>query len=409
VNARHDDAWTLSRRDALLGTGLAAAAATAAAFVGSRGASAATHDFHGVHQGGIATPVQQHLAFATFDVTTASRGDLVALMSTWTTAAATLTAGRAINGSRSPNYPPADTGEVAGMAPSSLTLTFGVGPSLFDDRFALRPRRPAALADLPAFPGDRLDPIRSGGDLCVQACADDSLVAFHAVRNLARVGEDVVALRNIQFAAGRASSGSVASETPRNLLGFKDGTSNVRADSPGDMDEHVWVGSESDQSWMVGGTYLVARRIRTHLEQWSSLSLETQQDTIGRFRESGAPLTGRRERDAMDLSQLNSLGLPVIPSSAHVRVASASANNGAKILRRGFNFADGIDPRTGEIDAGLMFICFQKDPRRQFVTLQDNLSTNDALSRYVTHTASGLFACPPGVSKGEAIGAQLFD
>ena len=295
------------------------------------------------------------------------------------------------------------------MAPSSLTLTFGVGPSLFDDRFALRPRRPAALADLPAFPGDRLDPIRSGGDLCVQACADDSLVAFHAVRNLARVGEDVVALRNIQFAAGRASSGSVASETPRNLLGFKDGTSNVRADSPGDMDEHVWVGSESDQSWMVGGTYLVARRIRTHLEQWSSLSLETQQDTIGRFRESGAPLTGRRERDAMDLSQLNSLGLPVIPSSAHVRVASASANNGAKILRRGFNFADGIDPRTGEIDAGLMFICFQKDPRRQFVTLQDNLSTNDALSRYVTHTASGLFACPPGVSKGEAIGAQLFD
>lgn len=174
------------------------------------------------------------------------------------------------------------------------------------------------------------------------------------------------------------------------------------------MNEHVWVARGDGPDWMTGGSYLVARRIRTRLEEWSSLSLIDQQRAIGRFRDSGAPLTGHAERDPLELSALDVFGQPIIPGSAHVRVASHQENDGVRILRRGYNFADGLDPVTGELDAGLMFICFQRDPRRQFVTIQNRLATSDALSRYVTHTASAIFACPPGTSGGGYVGETLF-
>jgi deferrochelatase/peroxidase EfeB len=227
------------------------------------------------------------------------------------------------------------------------------------------------------------------------------------VRNLARLGAGTVVLRDLQLGSGRTSAPGLR-ETPRNLLGFKDGTNNVRTDSATEMDEHVWVGDEGDQAWMRGGTYLVARRIRVHLEQWAALSLDTQQRAIGRARDSGAPLTGTREHDPLDLAVFDTMGQLVIPDSAHVRVASHQENQGVRILRRGYNFTDGLDPRTGELDAGLMFICFQRDPRRQFVTLQNRLAAHDALSRYLVHTGSGIFACPPGVPRERSIGEELF-
>jgi deferrochelatase/peroxidase EfeB len=395
----------LSRRAALKGAGLAAAAAVAAA-TGTAAATDLRQPFHGVHQAGVATPVQDHLAFATFDVAATGRVELASLLAAWAAAAERMAAGEPVAPARNDYYPPSDTGETADLATSSLTLTFGVGAGIFDARFGLASRRPSALVDLPAFPGDRLDPARSGGDLCVQACANDPVVAFHAVRNLARVGLGAVTLRHIQFGSGRASA-NTAGGTPRNLLGFKDGTSNVRTESSEEMDRYVWVGAETDQPWMVGGTYMVARRIRVHLEEWSDLSLLDQQRAIGRFRRSGAPLTGRRESDPLELAQVDQFGAPVIPSAAHVRVASAETNGGVRLLRRGFNFADGVDPRTGELDAGLMFICFQKDPRDQFVRIQQRLASSDALSRYVVHTASALFAVAPGAAPGEPVAATL--
>ena len=234
--------------------------------------------FYGEHQAGIATPAQDRLALAAFDVTDgARRSDLIALLRDWTAAAAAMTAGRPVPGSSAvPAAPPADTGEAAGLPPASLTLTAGFGPGLFDRRFGLASRRPAALAPLPALPGDELDPNRSGGDLAVQACADDPQVAFHAARNLARVGRGIVTMRWFQLGFGRTSSTSTAQSTPRNLMGFKDGTRNIKGEDTAALEAHVWVGRESEQAWLRGGSYLVVRRIRMLIESWDRGTLADQ-------------------------------------------------------------------------------------------------------------------------------------
>jgi deferrochelatase/peroxidase EfeB len=400
----------LSRRSLLAGSaaaaGLVALAAGSSARAGA--SSSASVAFHGAHQAGIATPAQDRLVFAAFDVVAPDVAGLQSLLATWTEAAARLSAGEPLGPSLGKWEPPADTGEALGLGPASLTVTIGFGPTLFDERFGLHARRPAALRELPAFPGDDLDPSRSGGDLCVQACADDEQVAFHAVRNLARLGLGTVALRWLQVGFSRTSSTTIAQTTPRNLLGFKDGTENLLADDPGSFDRYVWVGEETDQRWLAGGSYLVARRIRTHLEDWASTPLAAQEATIGRYKVSGAPLTGRREHDPLDLAARGARGVPVIPIGAHVRVANASSNGGARILRRGYSFADGVDARTAELDAGLFFICFQKDPTEQFARIQSSLAINDTLREYVVHTSSAVFACPPGVAPGGYLGERLF-
>jgi len=205
--------------------------------------------FHGAHQAGIATPVQDRLHFAAFDVTTGDRDRLVRMLKEWTAAAAAMTAGRPVGDGAvgGPSVaPPDDTGEALGLPPSRLTLTIGFGPSLFEkdgkDRFGVRARRPAALVDLPHFPGDNLDPARSGGDIAVQACADDPQVAVHAIRNLARIGFGVVAVRWSQLGFGKTSSTTPDAQTPRNLFGFKDGTLNVKAEEGDDLERFVWVG-----------------------------------------------------------------------------------------------------------------------------------------------------------------------
>jgi deferrochelatase/peroxidase EfeB len=283
----------------------------------------------------------------------------------------------------------------------------GFGPSLFDQRLGLANRRPGALEDLPSFGGDALDPSMSGGDLCIQACADDPRVAFHAVRNLTRLAESVTSIRYVQMGSGRTTRPAPVAPTPRNLLGFHDGTNNLDPDDRTSMDRFVWVDAATDQPWMAGGTYLVARRIRIHLEAWDRSALEEQQETVGRVKSSGAPLGAREEDDPVDLSALGPNGQPFIANDAHIRQASPALNGGAKLLRRGYSFTDGIDPASGEMDAGLFFLCYQKDPSRQFVPIQKRLVDNDALSQYVLHTGSGVFACPPGVGPGEAWGEGL--
>ena len=408
----------LSRRQLLAGTGLASVGLAAAATVGGVAAGAAgaagstigggqSVPFTGPHQAGIATVAQDQLAFATYDVTAAGADGLAGLLATWTAAARQLVTGRPLDGSTDPAAPAADTGEAAGLGPSRLTLTVGFGPGLFDDRFGLAGRRPAALADLPAFAGDQLDPAASGGDLCVQACADDAQVAFHAVHNLTRLALGSATLRSLQLGFGRTSSTSSDQSTPRNLLGFKDGTDNLLAQDTAGFDHFVWVGDDTDQPWMVGGTYLVARRIRARIEQWDRTPLADQEAVIGRSKASGAPLGGTHEHDPVDLDALGTGGYPVIPAGAHIRQAAPSTNGGQRILRRGYSFSDGLDPVTGELDVGLFFLSFQRDPRTQFVPIQRQLASSDSLTQYVVHTASALFACPPGLGNDDDWGTAL--
>jgi deferrochelatase/peroxidase EfeB len=370
--------------------------------------------FHGGHQAGIATPVQDRLFFASFDVTAEHLADVRELMRTWTAAIAAMTQGRPVGTVEGPSAaPPEDTGEATGLAAARLTVTVGLGRTLFErdgvDRLGLARLRPSALADIPPLPHDHLDPARSGGDIAVQACADDPVVAFHAVRNLARLGRGVVATRWTQAGFGRAASGGPHDPTPRNLQGFKDGTNNIAIDDHAALSTFVWVGSSEQPAWMRGGTYQVVRRIRMFIEKWDRSSLGEQQRTIGRHKLSGAPLGERHEFDALDLAAKTAAGDAAIPLDAHVRLASHQENAGVRILRRGFSFADGIDPQTGRLDAGLFFICYQRDPRRQFVVLQSRLASDDALNEYIQHQGSAVFAVPPGVREGGYIGQTLFD
>jgi len=358
--------------------------------------------FHGAHQAGITTSMQGHLHFASFDVTTTDRAALVGLLQRWTSAAAALTTGREVGRDGAlggqPLAPPEDTGEALGHDASRLTLTFGLGPTLFDSRFGLADRRPAALADLPAFAGDALEPERSGGDLCVQACADDPQVAVHAIRNLTRLASGVAAVKWAQLGFGRASSTNASEATPRNLFGFKDGTANLKADDPAALDEHVWAAAADGATWMAGGSYLVARQIRMLTETWDRASLQEQEQVTGRTKGEGAPLGSRREHDP--------LVLPALPPRSHVALAHPSAHGGAQLLRRGYNFVDGTDG-LGHLNAGLFFLAYQRDPRRAFVSVQRALSRSDAMSEYLRHTGSSLWAVPPGVQPGGWIGQTL--
>ena len=375
---------------------------------------ATTYPFRGTHQAGIVTPAQDRLHFAAFDITTHSRAQLVALLKAWTLAAERMTQGLPA-GPIGPTEgaalaPPDDTGEAIGLPPGGLTITFGFGPGMFRDgrgrdRFGLADRRPEALRDLPHFPGDQLDPQRSRGEICVQACSDDPQVAFHAVRNLARIGFGTVAVRWSQLGFGRTSTTSTSQSTPRNLFGFKDGTLNVKAEEGDDLDRFVWVGDD-DQAWLAGGSYLVARRINMHIETWDRQGLEPQEDVIGRTKGTGAPLSGGTEFTPLDLTVKGSGG-PLIPADSHVAVVSPEKHGGVRMLRRGYNFVDGSD-LLGGLDAGLFFIAFVRDPATHFIPLQSSMASSDAMMEYLQFTSSAIFAVPPGVGPGEYVGQTLF-
>lgn len=417
-----------SRRAALGMLGGGAVAVGASALVAGRlqppgvtrvSAASGVVPFLGEHQAGITTPAQDRLHFATFDVTTRDRAQLVTLLQQWSAAAEQLTQGRPVGGPdgalpTNPLAPPDDTGEALGLAPAHLTLTIGFGPALFvdadgRDRFGLADRRPEALVELPRFPGDALDPQRSGGDLCIQACSDDPQVAVHAIRNLTRIAFGTASVRWSQLGFGRTSSTSTTQQTPRNLFGFKDGTANLKAEDGAALDEHVWVQPGDGVAWMTGGSYLVSRRIQMIIETWDRQPLREQELIIGRDKGGGAPLSGGTELSEPDLAATGADGRPVIPVDSHVRLAHPSQNGGARLLRRGYNYVDGTDG-LGRLDAGLFFLAYQRDPRTGFIPVQRNLAgtSRDAMNEYVVHVGSAVFACPPGVAPGTWWGQGLF-
>lgn len=394
-------------------SGIATAAAPA------QPASSAIEPFHGEHQGGIVTPLQSHTYFAAFELTTANRADVIQLLRGWSNAAARMSAGQTAEPLGSDvSAPAADSGEAIGLPPARLTITFGFGPGLFikdqKDRYGLAARRPEALVDLPRFNGDQLLETRSGGDLSVQACADDPQVAFHAVRQLARLAYGIAEIRWTQ--AGSIAD-FAAGQTQRNLMGFKDGTGNPSVLDAEAMDQFVWAADEGPP-WMRGGSYLVVRRIRMALEHWDRMNVAFQEQTIGRQKYSGAPLGGKDEFETANLDAIDKDGNPVIADNSHLRLATAATNDGAKIFRRPYSYNDGVNftserwpPwRQGmEYDAGLLFICYQRDPRNGFIKIFDRMSKLDMLNQFVTHTGGGLFACPGGIASDHFVGQYLFD
>jgi deferrochelatase/peroxidase EfeB len=352
-----------------------------------------TYSLRGEHQQGLLTPAQDYMFTAAFDVTASELDDLRELMSDWCVAAEQMTAGELIGGepSISEQAPPRDTGEAWGYPPSSLTLTFGVGPTLFTDgdgrdRFGLAKKATTILREgMPVFGNETLQSQHSDGDLVVQACADDAQVAMHAIRNLTRIAFGTAVLRWSQIGYGRTSSTSTTQETPRNLFGFKDGTANIKA----------------------------VRKIRMALETWDRESLAQQQDVIGRDKRWGAALSVPAPTQVADEFVAADYdakveGAPAIPLDSHIRVVAPETNDGARMLRRGYNYTEGNDS-LGKINAGLFFVAFVRDPRAGFYPILTNMTRQDALVEYVQHVASGLFAVLPGIGTGDTmIGQKLF-
>ncbi|GLS12960.1 iron uptake transporter deferrochelatase/peroxidase subunit [Hydrogenophaga electricum] len=360
-------------------------------------AAAAPYAFDGEHQAGIVTPAQRHIYFLVLDLHTSDVQEMRDVFKRWTDYARRLTRGDNIAAyGDNPHVPPVDTGEADSLGAYQLTLTFGVSPS-FLKKLGLQDQLPADFVDLPAFPRDQIRPVLSGGDICIQSCANDPQVAFHAVRQLVRQARSSVTMKWSQAGFNAFERGE---DTPRNLFGFRDGTANQETLKK--ADEFIWVDTPN---WLQGGSYLVARKIQMHLETWDRTSLKGQEDTFGRVRPSGAPLGAQAEFDAPDVQARDAKGQYVIPENSHMGLSKRS---GIQLLRRSFSYASGIDPVTGQFDAGLLFVSFQKSPG-QFVGVQSALGRIDRMNEYITHIGSGLFACFGGVREGEYLGQALLE
>ncbi|MCP9991819.1 MULTISPECIES: iron uptake transporter deferrochelatase/peroxidase subunit [Streptomyces] len=355
--------------------------------------------FHVKHQPGITDPLQSRGHLLAFDlVPGAGRKEAAALLRRWSDTARRLMAGE---------FDAEGDSDVARDAgPSSLTLTFGFGHSFFA-RTGLEKQRPAALDPLPAFSSDRLDRARSDGDLWVQIGADDALVAFHALRAVQKDAGAAARVRWQMNGFNRSPGATARPMTTRNLMGQVDGTRNPKPEEP-DFGERVFVPEQGEPAWMANGSYVVVRRIRMLLDDWEKLSLREQEGVIGRRKADGAPLSGGDETTEMDLEKTDAKGNLVVPFNAHARITRPDQNGGAAMLRRPFSYHDGIDA-DGAPDAGLLFVCWQADPLRGFVPVQRKLDRGDALTPFVRHEASGLFAVPGGAAEGEYVGQALLE
>ncbi|WP_443057087.1 iron uptake transporter deferrochelatase/peroxidase subunit [Streptomyces sp. NBC_00669] len=358
--------------------------------------------FEGTRQAGIVQPAQARGHLAAFDlVTGADRRAAAALLRRWSDAVREMTAaGR-------PATPAAYDDQVADDAgPSSLTVTFGFGRSFFG-RTGLTSKLPAALAPLPDFPSDRLDPKRSNGDLWVQIGADDALVAFHALRVLQKAASGTATVRWQMNGFNRTPGVTDRPRTPRNLMGQIDGTNNPKPSDP-DFDKRIFVPATGSPDWMAGGSYAVVRRIRMLLDTWDHLSVAEQERVVGRRKSDGAPLSGGVETTPVQLDKINPDRSLAIAGDAHIRLAAPASNSGAAMLRRAFSYHDGIGT-DGTPDAGLLFVAWQADPLTGFVPVQRKLDGADGLSRFLRHETSGLFAVPGGAGKGEYVGQRLLE
>ena len=359
--------------------------------------------FYGPHQPGIVTPTQSQFRLTAFDLLPgATRQQVGRMLTTWAQIAAAAMAAQPFAASYA-----TDDAMALGRGPASLTVTTGFGASLLT-RLGLTAHLPTALAPLPPFPGDQLDPVSSDGDISVLIGGNDGIVIAHALRAIVRATAGVAAQRwQISGFSNAPGTLPTPTATPRNLMGQLDGTDNPTPDQPGFADQ-IFIAATGQPEWLQGGSYLVVRRIRMLLDDWDQLSRAQQEAVIGRRKDNGAPLSGGTEHTAPNYQAQKANGGLAIPPDAHIRLANPTANQGATILRRGFSYDRGIRP-DGAPDAGLLFLAFQSDPNTGFIPIQQHLSDADALSSLIVHESSALFAIPGGCEPGGYPGHSLIE
>jgi deferrochelatase/peroxidase EfeB len=353
--------------------------------------------FFGKRQSGVVTPQPAAALVAAFDVLADSRAGLERLLRILTTRIAVLTKAGPVP-LLDPKLPPAESGLLGPQIyPDNLTVTVAVGAALFDDRFGIAALKPRHLVTMERFSNDALDPKFCHGDLLLQICSNTAETNIHALRDLIKNMPDLIALRwKLDGFLPPHTIKRAGKDTVRNLLGFKDGTANLDVRDSALMDRVVWVqpGSDDEPAWAAGGSYQVVRIIRNLVERWDRTPLAEQQRIIGRDKMSGAPLGMDVEHDIPVYA--NDPKGERIRLDAHIRLANprTKESESSLILRRGYNFSRGITA-AGQLDMGLLFVCFQSDLRAGFLNIQNHLN-GEPLEEYIKPTGGGYFFVLPG-------------
>lgn len=393
-----------------LNSSVALAAASASAAAGPDQTLEGRQPFYGIHQSGVTTARPPAGLVAAFNVLGTARGDLERLLRKLTERIEFLTQGGPAP-EIDPKFPAPDSGLLGPVVtPGNLTMTVALGASLFDSRFGLAGAKPAHLDRMPQFPNDALETESCHGDLLIQICSDTPDTNIHALRDVIRNFPDLLAMRwKVEGFNAAPRAGNPPPATPRNLLGFKDGTANLDPDDNAAMNRLVWVAPDAGEpAWAAGGSYQVVRVIRSFVERWDRTPLQEQQTIIGRDKMTGAPLSMAAEGDVPDYAS-DPKG-ERIRLDAHIRLANprTAQSQANLILRRPYNYSRGVT-KAGQLDMGLLFICFQANLRNGFAAVQNRLN-GEPLEEYIKPVGGGYFFALPGVpAKGFYLGQSLIE
>lgn len=370
------------------------------------------HDYHGQHQAGIVTPRPAAGMVVAFDVLASDREDLERLFRTLDERIRFLMTGGPVE-QVDPKLPPVDSGILGPVVtPDNLTITVSVGESLFDERFGLADVKPKRLSRMVGFPNDALDADQCHGDLSVQFCANTPDSNIHALRDIVKNLPDLLFVRWKQEGSVPAQAPTKPGEpeqSARNYLGFRDGSANPDSNDNRLMEALVWVQPGSDEpAWAAHGSYQAVRLIRNFVERWDRTPLQEQESIFGRSKNTGAPMDGQRESDVPDYTR-DPQG-KVTKLDAHIRLANPRTPESQQnlILRRPFNYSNGVN-KNGQLDMGLLFICYQADLEKGFITVQTRLN-GEPLEEYLKPVGGGYFFTLPGVTgMQDYIGRSLLE